>query len=115
MQLPSVPTSRAWNVAIAAPLAVCALWSLLLRPELVSLAAPPLGPWAGYLYGHHDCTLAAQSQAASIAGAVLGGLLLVAYARVRSRTARVSLSLVLVLWSCAWATAAALSVLNTTS
>ncbi|MBI5431883.1 MAG: hypothetical protein HZA52_03520 [Planctomycetes bacterium] len=115
MQLPSAPRSRAWNLAIVAPFVACALWSSLIRPELRSFAAPLFGPWAGYLYGHHDCTLATISQSASVASAVFGALAFGAYARVRSRAARMTISLVLLLWSSAWAATAALSVLNTTS
>jgi hypothetical protein len=45
--------------AVALPALLLAGWALLVHPEPASLLVPFFGPWAGVLYGHWECTLAA--------------------------------------------------------
>ena len=57
-----------WCAAV--PLALSCALAMLLRPEPGSLVAPLLGPFAGRLYGHGDCTLATVASGWSALGGV---------------------------------------------
>ena len=62
------------------PVIAVAVLASLIRPDLVSPLAPLLGPWAGSLYGHSDCTMGSVLPVSS--GLLVGlGLLLVALGR----------------------------------
>lgn len=102
---------RVWRIAWFAPLALSLAWCVLLRPEFRSLFAPLLGPWAGRLYGHDDCTMAAKLPGWSLATVIGGVALLAVYTRLRPSLARP----VLVVWIFAWSALATMSVINTTS
>lgn len=50
---------------------LAALCSTSMQPRLFSFCAPLLGPWAGHLFGHSDCTLAHAAPGWSFAAVVL--------------------------------------------
>ncbi|MCE9593817.1 MAG: hypothetical protein K8S98_06465 [Planctomycetes bacterium] len=102
---------RVWRIAWFAPFVSSLVWCALLRPEFRSLAAPLLGPWAGRLYGHDDCTMAAKLPGWSLATVLGGVVLLVVYARLRPSLAHPTL----VVWTFAWSALATMSVINTRS
>ncbi len=106
--------SRRWRIALLVPPALALACSLYAQPERISFAAPLLGPWAGYLYGHRDCTMAVQYPSLSVAVPVLGILALAVSTRIRPGPARVAVSVLLVTLSFAWSALAAMSVANTT-
>jgi hypothetical protein len=96
---------------LGAPLVLGACACFALEPSPLSLLAPFLGPWAGYLYGHESCTLAnvAPRLALAVAGALLAGPLLAAFLRGAWRARALGFTaFALVVW-CALAS---LSVLN---
>jgi hypothetical protein len=105
--------STRWRVAIAAPFAACLALCVAARPEPASLLAPLLGPWAGRVYGHAECTLAASWPAGSVALLALGlaGVGLAAF--VRGALARRVLGGLLIAWSALWSLLAAGSLANT--
>ena len=113
MRVP-LSSNRAVAIAAAAPLVFVAAWCTLLRAELVSPLAPLLGPWAGYLYGHADCTMAhaapelTATAVAMLVGAVAAVVALPERARWLRPIAAGAASLV-------WSAAALMSVVNTTS
>ncbi len=75
--MPAGKLSTLERLAFAlALLAECATLALCLvtRPSPASLLAPVLGPWAGYAYGHAECTLGRVLPLASF-GALLALLL----------------------------------------
>lgn len=110
-----VRSARGWRIAWLVPLVVCLAWSLLMRPEFASLGAPLFGPWAGYLYGHRECTLATVLPGWSFTLLGGGALALVAYPRARAAVPRILLATWIVAWSLAWSAFGVLSVLNSTS
>lgn len=91
-----------------ATLALC----FALEPTPRSALAPVLGPWAGLLFGHAECTLASVSPLLS--GMVTGLLLLSGLGLVlgRARPARPLALLAFVLALGAWCALAALSIVN---
>jgi hypothetical protein len=98
--------------ALGAPLLIGAVWCALMRPQASSLLAPVLGPWAGTLFGHAECTLASVAPAWSWIS-VAGGLLTLAAALwSRGRFHPLTLSMG-ALWSLSWSATAVLSVANT--
>jgi hypothetical protein len=102
----------------AAPTALITGASLLVRTELPSLGVPLLGPWAGLLYGHSDCTLANVAPRWSWIGAGALALALAVLALSRRSEGRLPRASALVLWTLAWSHWGALgwlSALNTTS
>ena len=88
---------------------------LLLRPESVSLVAPVLGPWAGVLYGHHECTLATQWPTATYVLVITGVALVIGILTLRGRPSHQWVLTGTALWAVAWETTALLSVANTCS
>jgi hypothetical protein len=99
-------------VAFGLPLALAATCALLIRLELVSLLAPLFGPWAGVLYGHHECTLARSVPlTATLVALGIAALAGAVFLRGAWRTAFVGAGAV---WAVAWELAALLSVVNTT-
>jgi hypothetical protein len=100
---------------VAVPLVLATVWSLLLRPELVSLLAPLFGPWAGHLYGHQECTLASATPEVTIAAVALGALALASLALARGRVPRLLAWALAGAWTILWTGMAVLSVLNTLS
>jgi hypothetical protein len=95
------------------PMVVGLVACCLLRPEVRTLAAPLLGPWAGHLYGHRECTMASQMPGWSLASAVVGALALGILLLGRTPPWRTLAVLLLAVWSFAWSWLALLSVLNT--
>ena len=87
----------------------------VLKHTPLSLLAPVLGPWAGLLYGHEDCTLGNLQPLAS--WTLLGSLPLAAAGLYlgRDTRARPFALLAFVLVIALWCVFALLSVLNTTS
>jgi len=112
------PVRRVSLLCALLPLALASLPAALLRPELRSVAAPLLGPFAGELYGHGECTLASVASTWSALGAVLLLLALIAswrwHASPRTLLRRASHAL-LALATGHWALLALLSVANTLS
>lgn len=106
---------RAKTAWIVGPLLLAAAWCLLMRSEPRSMIAPLLGPWAGHLYGHGDCTAAESMAVLSWAVTALGlvsALLLIA----SSGWTRPWLALLPATgWSVLWSALALLSVANTLS
>jgi len=90
-------------------------WCLAMRPEPASLLAPPLGPWAGIAYGHHDCTMAAMLPGWTRAVVALGVVALAACIFGRRTRMRGVLPFLVTLWTAAWVALAWLSVVNTLS
>jgi hypothetical protein len=103
------------NLALWGPPIACATWSTLVQPEVVSLVAPLCGPWAGYLFGHRECTFANVAPEWSWCLAVLGAAVIVVRLSVRSEVARRVAAWALVPWAALWTVTAALSVANTLS
>ena len=98
---------------LALPLACAVVLCILIRPEIQSILVPAWGPWAGWLYGHSDCTMASQWPVPVTAALTVGGIAcLVVLCRKPARAARLSAAGV---WALAWEFAAITSVLNTTS
>lgn len=110
---------RRWRLIAAAslgiPAAFAAAWCLLLRPEAKSVVAPLLGPWAGHLYGHQECTLAAGAPTATVLAVALGVVAFAALAFLRRSAAGLVALLPAALWSLGWSAMALLSVANTCS
>lgn len=107
---------RATLLCIAIPYGLAAILCLLMHPEVGSLLAPLLGPWAGNVYGHHDCTMANQIPVPS---AIVAGLLAAALATSRflrsstSRPARVASHAFLAFAATSWFLFALVSTVNT--
>jgi hypothetical protein len=99
---------RGWRIAWVAPLAVSAVWCVLLQPESVSPVAPLLGPWAGRLYGHEECTMATALPGWSLGTVTAGVVLLIVYPGLRPNVARLALAG----WIFAWSALATMSVVN---
>lgn len=87
--------------------------SFLLRPDVPTLITPLLGPWAGYLYGHEECTMASAMPQWSWAAAALGVVGIATAKLVRTRFGRWIAVALLSAWSLVWSGLALLSVLNT--
>ncbi len=85
-----------------------------MQPHWFSPFAPVLGPWAGFLYGHSDCTLAnaAPAWAAVAVALALCALGAIFLAPTRFRWTRIALTANA---AAVWCAAAWLSVVNTTS
>jgi hypothetical protein len=102
----------------ALPLALASALAVLLRPELRSLITPLLGPFAGELYGHGDCTLANLASSWSAIGGAALALAILASSRLhaspRAAPRRASHAL-LALATSHWALLALLSLANTLS
>ena len=105
----------AWPVAFGTPLVITLVLCLLMQPHPATLAAPLLGPWAGYLIGHGECTVATILPRRSFSMMLSGAILLVGRWREEDEVIGGALSLMLLLWLCVWCFFAVLSVLNTTS
>ena len=90
---------------------------LFMRPEPQSVLAPLLGPMAGLLYGHSDCTMANQMPGVSIGVGVFGlALVGLVLAPLRAgRGLRVLMAVLATTWAFLWAALATLSVVNTLS
>jgi hypothetical protein len=100
------------RVLLALPAVVVLVWCVLLRPEPASLLAPLLGPWAGVLYGHWECTLASAHPWRIAAGSA-GVIAAVALGWRRPGLVRGLAGVLLVCSGLAWLAAALLSVANT--
>ncbi len=105
-------------LCVALPLALASALAVLLRPELRSLTTPLLGPFAGELYGHGDCTLANLVPSWSAVGCAALALAILASSRLhaspRAGLRRASHAL-LALATSHWALLALLSLANTLS
>lgn len=114
---PPTSASRWRRALVLAPLLLASALGTLMHPSWATPFTPLIGPWAGHLLGHADCTLATvaaeASWAASIGAAAALGVFLAAPRR-WSRWSR-WIWAVGVLGSTAWAALALLSVLNTAS
>jgi hypothetical protein len=111
-------SSRTLLLCSAIPAALIVGASLLVRTEFGSLGVPLLGPCAGLLYGHSDCTLANAAPLWSWIGTgalalAAGGVVLV-----RRSPRRLPRASALVVWTLAWSHWGLLgwfSAINTTS
>jgi hypothetical protein len=103
------------TLAFALPFGLAAVLCLVARPAAASLVAPALGPWAGVLYGHQDCTLGSVLPALSLGIAGAGAVLLVTLRSLRPGTWHTVVLVAAALWALAWETAALISVVNSTS
>ncbi len=106
---------RTWVAMFLVPILLASFVSFLLRHEAGAVAAPLFGPWAGYMLGHADCTLAAVIPRRSYSLLISGVVICVIRLRVEEEVERDSYSVLLLLWSCIWLASGVLSVLNTTS
>jgi hypothetical protein len=104
-----------WIAAFVVPIGLAALAGALLAREPVAIVAPLLGPWAGHLLGHGECTFAAVATRATVALCILGAAGFLGWRRATDDAVRETFAALLVLWSCAWLATGVLSVLNTTS
>jgi hypothetical protein len=111
---PPTRFSRGIRLALLLPAAVGGFGSTLLQPDWFSPFAPVLGPWAGFLYGHSDCTLANAAPAWAAVAVALGlcalGAIFVAPTRFHWMRIAITANAAAV-----WSAAAWLSVVNTTS
>ena len=58
--------ATSWQRAVViAPLLIASVLDTLMVPSWVTPLTPLLGPWAGHLLGHSDCTMATVAAAAS--------------------------------------------------
>jgi len=108
-------TRRNTIAAFAFPFGIAVVLCFLFRPGPGALLAPALGPWAGVVFGHWDCTMAHQLPVLSYALLALGAAALASFLRIPRQPWRSLLFTVVVLWAAAWEAASVLSVLNTTS
>lgn len=101
-------------VLLAATAGICCL----LFSEWRSLAAPALGPWAGVLFGHHECTMATVKPTASriVVGAFSGSIVAFLFAARSSRLfVRAAGAIFFLLALTAWCGTALLSFVNMSS
>jgi hypothetical protein len=110
--LPRPGWSPLW-IAPLVPLALGLVLSFALRREPSALVAPLLGPWAGLVFGHHECTMAVALPAWSAAACASGVAVLAAAVLLRRGGARGLIPFVATLWALLWVGLALLSVLNT--
>ena len=112
----SAPTDRLSRRGLILGVGIPALlslgWSFLLRPEVPALIAPLLGPWAGHLFGHDECTMANALPQWSWAAVGLGVAAIATARVVRTRSGRWIAIALLSGWSLVWSGLALLSVLN---
>jgi len=101
-------------LAVALPLAAAAVMCTLMHTQWRSPFAPLLGPWAGQLYGHWDCTIAKCAPAWAAASTLLAAsaILAVWFAPPTWRVTRIAL---VALAALIWSHAAVASVVNTLS
>ncbi len=95
------------------PLAFGWLACLALRPDARSLAAPLFGPWAGYVFGHGDCTMASVMPAWTAVAVTLGVVAIMAFVLPRPTAVRAASPFVVLAWASMWVGLAVMSVLNT--
>lgn len=105
-------------LCVGAPFFFCTLMACAARPEPLSAVAPVFGPFAGWLFGHSDCTMATVAPVWSGLGAFALIAALLASARFHAsqhRTRRRLSHAALALAAIHWALLAALSIANTLS
>lgn len=115
MGTPSRKRKVTTTLAFILPFGLAAALCLLARPASASLVAPALGPWAGALYRHQDCTLGSVLPALSLGLAAAGAILLVTLRALRTGPWHTFVLVLAAFWALAWETAALLSVVNSTS
>jgi hypothetical protein len=104
------PIARTLGIVLPCALGLAPMLSM--RLEVRTIAAPVLGPWAGHLYGHSECTMANALPWASWTAVGLGVVTLVLMLLARSRPWRVVAAVVGSIWSLFWNGLAFLSVVN---
>ena len=102
-------------LAVGVPLVAAGVLALLMRPEVNSLLAPLFGPWAGWLYGHSDCTLGNQAPGAAGGMVLLGIGALVGLVRVQTGVWHLLTVVVACTWTVGWELSALASIANTLS
>lgn len=111
--------ARAGLVAFVLPLVLAAMLCARLRPAPQACLAPLLGPWAGLLHGHSDCTLARTAPGLALwtSAALLAGLVAAASVRARPFLDRRRLAWLGFTWATllAWYASAILSIVNSLS
>lgn len=116
MRPPRLQLKRStWTALFLAPVGLAVVCSVLLVHEPAALLAPLLGPWAGSLLGHGECTFASFARAGTLALCILGPATFLGWLRVPAGLLRELLAVLLLAWTTAWLAAGVLSVLNTTS
>ena len=117
--MPTLKPRRTWQLILlliaALVVTLAAVVCMMMRTEALSVAAPLLGPWAGILYGHYDCTMANVLPMVSWSAAGLGALAAWMLYFAKRPTARVIATLLAFSWAPFWSGLAVLSVLNSTS
>jgi hypothetical protein len=111
---PAISTPRWQRALVLAPLLAVSALSTLMAPSWTTPFTPLLGPWAGHLLGHADCTLATVAAEASWAGSALAAAALGLFLAAPRRWSR-WIWVIGVLGSAVWAALALLSVVNTLS
>lgn len=119
MSAPSVAAPQAsatrWQRAVVlAPLVAASALGTLMAPSWTTPFTPLLGPWAGHVLGHSDCTLATVAAEASWAASAAAAVALGLFVAGPRRWSRWVWALG-ALGSTVWASLALLSVLNTLS
>lgn len=109
--------ARRWRRAalaafLGAPALLCVLTFVLAGPDLASLLAPWLGPFAGMVWGHADCTMWNQSRGAAIAAIALGLGSLALFVVADRRKGPLAALIPGALWSLVWCALATISALN---
>jgi hypothetical protein len=105
---------RATRIALVAPVLLTMVWCFLMQPRPAALAAPLLGPGAGWPLGHVECSMASQKPAISFAVLAAGLIVVTSRLCVTNAALRGALSALLVLCLLSWCALALLSVVNTT-
>jgi len=111
---PRTLTPRWQRVVVLAPLAAASALGTFIAPSWATPFTPLLGPWAGHLLGHADCTMATVAADASWAASAAAAAALGLFVAAPRRWAR-WVWVVGVLGATVWAALALLSVLNTLS
>ncbi len=104
-----------WIAAFLVPIGLAALVGAGLVREPTALVAPLLGPWAGHLLGHGECTFAAFARHASYSLLVSGLAFVLGWRSATDDAVSEAFAALLVLWTWLWLATGVLSVINTTS
>jgi len=104
-----------WIAAFLVPIGVAMLAALLAAREPAALVAPLLGPWAGWLLGHGECSYAAFAKRPSFGLLVFGPGCFFSWRHATDDAIRELLAVLLWFWMCLWLATGVVSVLNSRS
>jgi hypothetical protein len=84
-----------------------------MRPELPTLITPVLGPWAGIVFGHQECTMANAAPEHSMVVIAFAFVVAAAWVFLRGTVARILVPALAAIWAVGWSALALFSVINT--